>query len=399
MDENPATPTPHLLVVDDEPVILQILRAVFEDEPYRLSTATTGSDALQLLADEGCDVLITDKNLPDRSGIELLQAAKEADPSIEVIIVTGYASLETAMRALELGAFEYVQKPLDDVFDIKRKVKRALERRGMAAENARLLQHLTAKNAALESALAESKALQRELIQSEKLAGIGTLAAGVAHEISSPLFGIMGLAEAIADGQDAAEAREFAGEIVTYCKGIRDIVVDLSSYSRAADRDDWGAVPLSRVVEDAVRLVERSAQTDGVTFSVDVSADALVGGRAGELQQVFVNLIKNGIDAVRARHGDAGGTVAVLQRAGVDGVEVDVRDNGTGIAADQVDQVFDPFFTTKDPGKGTGLGLNVAYRIMTKVRGTITVQSTLGVGTTFRLRFPSRLGSEGGQGG
>ena len=389
MQRDARQPARHLLIVDDEPVILQILRAVFEDDPYRLTTVGTGADALRVLADEGCDVLITDKNLPDHSGLQLLQAAKDKDPTIEVIIVTGYASLETALTALELGAFDYVEKPLDNVFDIKRKVRRALDRRDMAQENARLLVHLQDQNAALERALAEAQRLQRDLIQSEKLAGIGTLAAGVAHEISSPLFGIMGLAEAITDEEDLAEARSHAAEIVEYSRNIRDIVVDLSGYSRAADREVWGAVALAPVVRDAIKLVQRSANVEGVTLTVDISDNVVVQGRQNELQQVFVNLIRNGAEAVRDRAG-AGGTGRVVTRAWSDGdaVRVDVNDDGTGIAADELHQVFDPFYTTKDPGKGTGLGLNVAWRIVTKVRGTISVESTVGEGTCFHLSFP-----------
>ena len=88
----------HLLIVDDEPVIIQILRAVFEDEDHRLSCVSTGTDALRVIEEQGCDLLLTDKNLPDMSGLELLRAAKAKDPLSEVIIVTGYASLDTAIN-------------------------------------------------------------------------------------------------------------------------------------------------------------------------------------------------------------------------------------------------------------------------------------------------------------
>ena len=171
----------HLLIVDDEPVILQILKAVFEDEPYRLTTAGSGNEALKVIEGEGCDLLITDKNLPDVSGLDLLRIAKEKNPFVEVIIVTGYASLETALTAMELDAFDYILKPLNNVFDIKKKVKQALEKQEISLENKRLLEHLQEKNAELEEALADAHELQAELIQSEKLAGIGTLDAGIAH--------------------------------------------------------------------------------------------------------------------------------------------------------------------------------------------------------------------------
>ena len=388
-DTSSSTPrVAHLLIVDDEPVILQILRAVFEDEPYRLTTVQSGQDARRVLDEQGCDILITDKNLPDLGGLELLRLAKDRDPSIEVIVVTGYGSLETAITAMELGAYDYVLKPLNNVFEIRRKVERALDRQRIARENTRLMAHLKAKNTELEVALAETRELQAELIQSEKLAGIGTLAAGIAHEVSSPLFGIMGLAEAILDEQDPKLVREYASDIVEYCQGIRDIVVELSSYSRAAAHEYRTTVELVRVAEDALRLVERSARVEGVEFQVTGDADARVHARVNEIQQVFVNLIKNAAEAVQEHHGSKGGRVEVSVGREGDQVWAQVRDNGVGIQRDKLGIVFDPFYTTKPPGRGTGLGLNVVWRIVTKYRGTVTVDSTVGQGTTIRFKLP-----------
>lgn len=382
----------HLLIVDDEPVILQILRAVFEDQPYRLTTVASGQDARAVLQEQGCDILITDKNLPDVGGLELLRLAKERDPSTEVIVVTGYGSLETAIAAMELGAYDYVLKPLNNVFEIRRKVERALDRQRISRENARLLQELREKNSALEAALAEARDLQAELIQSEKLAGIGTLAAGIAHEVSSPLFGIMGLAEAILDEQDPTLVKEYATDIVEYCTGIRDIVVELSDYSRAGSSDYRTAVSMGQVARDALRLVERSSSVEGVEFDVRAEDDARVHARVNEVQQVFVNLIKNAADAVREAHGKTGGRVEVRVGREGDQVWAEVRDNGVGIPQDKLGIVFDPFYTTKPPGKGTGLGLNVVWRIVTKYRGTVNVESQVGRGTTIRFKFPTQAG-------
>jgi C4-dicarboxylate-specific signal transduction histidine kinase len=379
----------HLLIVDDEPVILQILKAVFEDEPYRLTTAGSGTEALKVIEGEGCDLLITDKNLPDVSGLDLLRIAKQKNPIAEVIIVTGYASLETALTAMELDAYDYILKPLTNVFDIKKKVKQALEKQAITLENRRLVEHLKEKNAELEQALAEAHELQTELIQSEKLAGIGTLAAGIAHEISSPLFGIMGLGEAIADESDPKLVKDYAKDIVEYCRNIRDIVVELSSYSRAAQTEYLTTVELPRVIEDALRLVQRSSSVDGVRFDSALEEWLYVHARTIEVQQVFVNLIRNATEAVVDRFVHTpGGQVSIEAGRGDGYVWARVKDNGVGIPDDKLSVVFDPFYTTKPPGKGTGLGLNVVYRILTKYRGNITVESKVGEGTTFYLRIP-----------
>jgi C4-dicarboxylate-specific signal transduction histidine kinase len=388
MDSASAAPLPHLLLVDDEPVILQILRAVFQEEPYRLTAVGTGSEALSVLADQGCDVLLTDKNLPDVSGLELLKAAKAKDHDIEVIVITGYGSLETALTAMELGAFDYVLKPLNNVFDIRRKVRQALDRQNMTRENRRLVAHLSEKNQELESALAESQKLQAELIQSEKLAGIGTLAAGIAHEVSSPLFGVMGLAEAILDEHDPALVNGYARDIVEYSRTIRDIVMELSSYSRSATTEYLTTVELARVIEDALRLVERSCPVDGVRFETHLAEGLYLHARTNEMQQVFVNLIKNAVEAVNENKPEGGGKVVISAGTSDGVVWAEVADQGGGIPADRVPLIFDPFYTTKPVGKGTGLGLNVVYRILTKYRGAINVQSTGPDGTVFRLRIP-----------
>ena len=244
------------------------------------------------------------------------------------------------------------------------------------------------KNTELEAALAESRKLQAELIQSEKLAGIGTLAAGIAHEISSPLFGIMGLAEAIGEEDEVKLCHDYASEIVEYSRSVRDIVVELSSYSRASSAEYLTTVELSKVVADAIRLVERSSDCAGVTLSAEVEAESYLNARTNEVQQVFVNLVKNAVEAVGQHREDGSGRVAVTAGKAEDHVWARVEDNGPGIAPAKVGLVFDPFYTTKAPGKGTGLGLNIVYRIVTKYRGQISVESVEGSGTVFTMRFP-----------
>ncbi|MCB9685902.1 MAG: response regulator [Alphaproteobacteria bacterium] len=383
-----------LIIVDDEPVVLQLLAAVFRgEEGLQVVRCADGASALAAI-EEGVDVLLTDKNLPDVGGLELARRAKERQPDSEVIIITGYASLDTALAAMELDVFDYIVKPPKDILDVKRKVKQALDKQAMSRENKRLMSDLTQRNLELERALTELKEVQAELIQSEKLAGIGTLAAGIAHEISSPLFGVMGLAEAILDEEERELVRGYASEIVEYARSIKDIVVQLSGYSRAAESEYHTTIDLPKVVEDAVKLVVRSTSFDPARVRLEVEdpgGGLYVNARTSEIQQVFVNLVKNAIEAVVDRYGPGGGCVTV--RVGATpapraAVFAEVADDGAGIPADRLAVIFDPFYTTKPPGRGTGLGLNIVYRILTKYRGQITVESTEGEGTTFHVRFP-----------
>lgn len=383
-------PTPkHLLIVDDERVILDVLKAIFSGEQYRVSLASSAEAGARILREDPVHLLLTDKNLPDGNGLELIKLLKSLDPVSEGILITGFPSLETAISAIELDVFDYVPKPFRDVFEIRRKVSQASQKQDITLENRRLLTELQEKNVALEAALEETRGLQAELIQTEKLAGIGTLAAGIAHEISSPLFGVMGMAEAIADETDLALAQGYARDIVEYCRQIRDIVVELSSYSRSATNEYLTTVELSRVVADALKLVERSAVVGPVRYELEIESGLYLHARTNEVQQVFVNLIKNAAEAVFDRYGDGNGGLVRVQAGRADShTWVRVVDNGGGIPEDKQRLIFDPFYTTKPPGKGTGLGLNIVWRIVTRYRGTITVQSRPGEGTTFELRFP-----------
>ena len=376
-----------LIIVDDEPVILELLASVFEDEPYEVVTCATGAEGLAAM-ESGVDVLLTDKNLPDVGGLDLLRHAKEKDPNSEVIIITGYASIDTVVAALQLDAFDYIVKPPKNVFDVRRKVRQAFEKRAIVRENQQLVAELKEKNDALQHALGELKQMQAKLIQSEKLAGIGTLAAGIAHEISSPLFGIMGLAEAIVDEEDGDLARQYAGDIVEYSKSIKNIVVDLTGYSRTAEREYLTTVDLRATIGDAVRLVCRSIQASEDVVQLDVQEGLYLQARTNEIQQIFVNLVKNAIEAVDEVP-ERKGQVRINAHADDSGVTIEVSDNGPGISEDQVSVIFDPFYTTKAPGSGTGLGLNIVYRIVTKYRGNIIVRSDEAEGTSFTLHFPA----------
>ncbi len=378
----------HILVVDDEDVILEVFRTLFAEDGYRMTFLRGGREAIEFLRRSKVDLVIADKNLLDISGLDVAKAAKEIDPLIEVIIITAFASLDTVLAAMELDVFDYMLKPLHNIFDIKKKVRQALEKRAVTLENRRLVQHLQEHARKLEAALEERKRVESELIQSEKLAGIGTLAAGIAHEISSPLFGILGLAEAILDEDDIELAHQYAREIVDYSKQIKEIVQELSAYSRTARHESLVPVDIERIVEDAVRMVLRSKRKDPSWVQIDVEPGLSMVARPSEIQQIVVNLVKNAVEAVETGEGREP-RVQVTGRREADQVVLEVSDTGHGIARAQVEQIFDPFFTTKDVGKGTGLGLHIVYRIVTKYGGTIHVDSVENQGTTFTLRFPA----------
>ena len=234
--------------------------------------------------------------------------------------------------------------------------------------------------------ITEEQRLHEQLIQSEKLAGIGILASGVAHEINNPLSGIIGMAEIALEEEDPSKKRGYLMDIINCSERISEIVRGLRSYSRAAKKGELGLVDLNEVLEESLKMVRLATKKTPVEVIKKFQSIEKIQANMGEIQQVFTNLITNAFQAMDGH----GGNLVLSTRSLKDSVEVKVSDHGVGIPQKYLNQIFDPFFTTKNPGEGTGLGLNIVYRIVTKYEGTIDVESKEQVGTTFTIKFPIR---------
>ncbi|HYA91310.1 MAG TPA: ATP-binding protein [Thermodesulfobacteriota bacterium] len=230
----------------------------------------------------------------------------------------------------------------------------------------------------------QEQRLQEQLIQSEKLAGIGVLASGVAHEINNPLSGIIGMAEIALEEEDPSKKESYLTDILECGQRINEIVKGLRSYSRAAKKEEFGPVDLNGVLEESLKMVQLAIKANSVEVIKEFQASEKIQANVGEVQQVFTNLITNAFQAMDGK----GGKLILSTRALEDFIEVKVSDNGTGIPQKYLNQIFDAFFTTKNPGEGTGLGLNIVYRIVSKYEGTIDVDSKERMGTTFTIKFP-----------
>jgi PAS domain S-box-containing protein len=234
--------------------------------------------------------------------------------------------------------------------------------------------------------ITEEQRLQEQLIQSEKLAGIGVLASGVAHEINNPLSGIIGMAEIALEEEDPSKKISYLTDILDCGQRINEIVKGLRSYSRAAKREEFGQVDLNGVLEESLKMVQLATKASSVEVIKEFQTSEKIQANIGEIQQVFTNLITNAFQAMDGK----GGKLVLATRALEDFVEVKISDNGMGIPQKYINQIFDAFFTTKNPGEGTGLGLNIVYRIVNKYEGTIDVESREQMGTTFTIKFPIR---------
>jgi len=233
----------------------------------------------------------------------------------------------------------------------------------------------------------ELVAMQARVAQSERLASLGMLAAGVAHEVNNPLGGILALTGLTVEEMPKDDPnRENLEEVIRQTVRCRDIVKGLLEFSRQS-KGATESVDLNKVLRDTLSLIGKQALFFNVNVTCQMEPDlpAVVADRS-QLQQVFLNILMNAVQAMRER-----GTIRVVTRdnAGKGFVEVAISDTGEGIPPEQIDRIFDPFFTTKDSGQGTGLGLSIAYGIVTTHGGTISVDSQVGKGSTFTIRMPA----------
>jgi two-component system, NtrC family, sensor kinase len=226
--------------------------------------------------------------------------------------------------------------------------------------------------------------LERRLVQADKLSSIGLLAAGVAHEVNTPLAVISTYAQMLAkqisgDAQKAPLLEKIARQTFR----ASEIVNSLLNFSRTSPTEFVG-VDLNKVARETIPLVEHQLVKAGVEVKLALDENLpKVKGNPGKLQQVLLNLFLNARDAM-----ETGGVLAVSTQASDGVVRLTVGDSGAGIAPENVARIFDPFFTTKAAKKGTGLGLSVSYGIVREHGGEIEVESQLGSGTRFQLSFP-----------
>ena len=232
----------------------------------------------------------------------------------------------------------------------------------------------------------ELVAMQARVAQSERLASLGMLAAGVAHEVNNPLGGILALTSLTVEDMPPDDSnRENLEEVIRQTERCRDIVKGLLEFSRQS-KGNTEPIDLNKVLQDTLSLVEKQSQffNINVVRRLDPELPGVMADRS-QFQQVFINILMNAVQAMNER-----GTIHIVTRhdSSANSVEVAISDTGQGIPPEEIDRIFDPFFTTKESGHGTGLGLSIAYGIVTTHRGTISVQSGLGKGSTFTIRMP-----------
>jgi signal transduction histidine kinase len=400
--------------VDDEAAVRNLYADWLRDN-FECETAASADEALAVLATETYALVISDMMMPGRNGVELLREIKSRYPETAVIMISGVDRPQRVRDALRIGAFDYLIKPCElDVLTLS--VERALERRALQRTATYYKAHLENQNVELAHSKTTLQRLQAQLVHTEKMASLGQLSAGIAHELNNPAGFVYGNMDILGDylanlerlltaydqvalPADAAATIEALKTEINYKKllgdlssiisdcregaqRICDVVKNLRLFSRL-DEADLKRVDIHEGLDSTIRLLSRYFSAGRLVLHRDYGNLPPVNCYAGQLNQVWMNLLGNAAQAVRDQ-----GEVTIATRSEGEWVTVAISDTGTGIAADHLSKIFDPFFTTKPVGEGTGLGLSISYGIIERHGGAITVTSEIGSGTTFTVRIP-----------
>jgi signal transduction histidine kinase len=361
-----------ILVVDDEEIVLDSCTEILRGEGYQLATASDGARGLALVHEFRPDVVVVDLKMPGLSGFEVLERLRDADPTVVTIVITGYATVSSAVDAMKRGAYDFLPKPFTPE-EFRLIIRRGVEKRSLVFETLALRR-------------------ERDLLRDH-------FAAIVSHELKAPLAAIQQnvfVLEREFAPVATPDQRERLGRIKTRVGDLlqlietwrRGVTVDIDAI-KARRVAVSVKVPIDKAVESALVYATRKAVD--VVATVPEPAPQ-VWGDQGTLTEALVNILGNAVKFTRE-----GGRIAVtVETAGKD-VRIAVADNGIGIAPDDLPHIFDAFYSTQAGAageRGSGLGLAVSRRIVEAHGGAITVQSTPGQGSTFVITLPL-LGDEG----
>ncbi|MBI4395502.1 MAG: response regulator, partial [Elusimicrobia bacterium] len=367
MEEKPnETTPPKILVIDDELGFRELLTFELTTRGYGVVTAADGQDGLEKAKTGGFDLAVSDLTMPKMGGLETLVALKGLDPKIEVIMITGHATIDTALESMRRGAYDYITKPfqLEDLF---RLITRALEKRNMSRQ------------------LVELQELNR--LKSEFLANMS-------HELRTPMNAIIGYTALLLDEAYGALAEKQAQglkRIEANAKNLLQLinnVLDLSKLAAGRMPVYLESCRLSELVREVVETMGSLAKEKDLELSYDVPEDITLRSDKTKIKQVLINLIGNGIKFTHQ-----GGVSVKAERLAADRqVEIQVRDTGIGIKPEDIPQLFQEFkqldaSSTREYG-GTGLGLAITKKLLGLLDGSIDVESEPMLGTRFHIKLP-----------
>ena len=379
----------YIVCVDDDRALLDGLTQQLEEAfaaTHEVEGAESAKEAIQLVEELShgmsvVEMVISDQVMPGMKGDQLLEILHQRYPQMITVMLTGQAGLDSAIRAINhAGLSRYIVKPWhDDEFIMN--IRELLDKFRLERENERLFQELQA-------AYQHLKETQEQLIHAEKLAVVGKLTAGIAHEIRNQLT-ILGYAEVIRMAvPENKQVAQYVQNILDTRNRILSIVDEIRQFAKnQAQSYTKLPVSLTNVVNTALSIIGYDRDAKKRTFVRDFQVAPVLTMNPDKIIQVVINLVRNAVQATAEN-----GTITVIISANDSRALIDITDNGCGIPPEQQELIWQPFFTTKGE-TGTGLGLDICRRIIEGHHGRISCRSEVGVGTTFTIELPLEEGA------
>ncbi|MBF0489565.1 MAG: response regulator [Candidatus Omnitrophica bacterium] len=399
-----SVPLKKVLIIDDSLLDRTILKEVLKDD-YQVLETGDGQGVLDMIAQNIPDIILLDIQMPGMDGFEVCRRLKSDDKYrfIPVFFFTASTDLESKVKGFQSGAVDYITKPFINE-EIRARIKVHLrikeleeqrlkrleeERRKVEEDNRQMTQQL-------KSADQQLKDFTIQMIQSEKMAAIGEITAGIAHELNQPLNVTKIICQSIAkdiekNRFDLEGAKEDLPEIISQMNRMAKIIDHIRGFAKYTPGKAMEELNINTVIDNVFIFFGQQLSNHNIGVEKNFTDNLpMITGDSVRLEQVFLNIITNARQAMEAANKPSK-TIEIKSYLDPDrkNIVVEFKDNGPGVPCEIQDKIFEAFFTTKEPGIGTGLGLSFAKKIIEEHGGQIEVESQPGEWTTFRLTFPA----------
>lgn len=391
--------TPVVLTIDDDQAVRESLANFLEDFGYNVLQAEDGEHGLEVFAAEHPDLILVDLRMPRMDGLQVLAKVQKLSPQTPVMVVSGAGDIRDVVEALRRGAWDYLVKPIQDMNILLHSVETCLERARLQRQNREYQQ-------SLEESLEKLHRTQKEMIQSAKMAALGDLVAGVAHEVNTPIGVSVTAASFLAERtrqlrdlygkgemkrsdleKYLALAEESSGSVLSNLERAAELVQSFKKVAADQSSEEKRVFGMKNYLEQILLSLRPQFKRTPHQVSMECPDDLTLDSYPGAIMQIMTNLIMNSL-----LHGFAdgrAGAISITVEPAGENVALTYRDTGVGMDQEQKERIYDPFYTTTRGSGGTGLGMNIVYNLVTQtLKGSIILETSPGQGAVFVLTLP-----------
>ncbi len=391
--------TPVVLTIDDDQAVRESLANFLEDFGYNVLQAEDGEHGLEVFAAEHPDLILVDLRMPRMDGLQVLAKVQKLSPQTPVMVVSGAGDIRDVVEALRRGAWDYLVKPIQDMNILLHSVETCLERARLQRQNREYQQ-------SLEESLEKLHRTQKEMIQSAKMAALGDLVAGVAHEVNTPIGVSVTAASFLAERtrqlrdlygkgemkrsdleKYLALAEESSGSVLSNLERAAELVQSFKKVAADQSSEEKRVFGMKNYLEQILLSLRPQFKRTPHQVSMECPDDLTLDSYPGAIMQIMTNLIMNSL-----LHGFAdgrAGEISITVEPAGENVALTYRDTGVGMDQEQKERIYDPFYTTTRGSGGTGLGMNIVYNLVTQtLKGSIILETSPGQGAVFVLTLP-----------